>query len=925
MAQTVANIVANLFEHNTVAPTHVVYGEEKNSFVLRSKQEGKFWKLYGQLADEKQDKVRLAFGEKVGAYSPVVVDVDLALDRTLVFPAVSSIDDHPLWGFLYELTAHIQVLLKDLLDGITPEHLSAVVLKSAYEYSLGGKFHWLFRIQFPLCHASTTWQHVAFLPELLSDCRLNNKVLFETLPDGFRACSDWPEIVKLPQDSVQLYHSQRTALMPEMEYAVVLAYPDDACDTVSTLPLENTFPIAKHLYFTTGVCCISDILVRGKVAENQAIALVLSQWYATEHTFEPKPSGKVSRVVSPMAGSMSVDARLQRTACTTKEQQIMEALLPHLKPERFQNENTWRDIGRALFVVYNRGTRGLDLWKKYSEEHGEGVHTQEDCDKAWKTHIHDGTMLTQRTVAYYVREDNPEAYDAWHRQWREAEEDVIKMSKKPTHMDVAALIYKQYWLDIVYQDGRWYEYLPDEHGWISSHENDSMMNRIATHFLPVYIFGLRAELANNQLTAPHDRRQEYELFIMNITKLIAELKTGPFCRSCINYAQSFFSYKETGFRQYTFVTRLDKNKRLFRTENAVLEMIDEEILVRPGKPEDYLTRQGSVPYRYDFTLDSSEVVRFLYWLKQLFHDDELVMYVRKLNASLLMGGNPHKYMIIWTGIRGNNGKSTLMSCIKQAFGSYHTELPTSSMTKGRGNAGSASPEMERVADSRVASAKEPDNTEELQVGQLKELTGNDSMFVRKLFDNGKDVKPQCKLIFHCNEIPPTNTQGDNAMVNRLLAIPFNSHWSPTAPESLEEQHRQRHYKMNPLFEEKLRDYAMAFLWLAVHDFHQYMREGLDVFPKAVTDTTQAYWDKIDYFKNFRNEMLEEEPGGEASWTTLYDVFTKFLETDYQKKTNKPTKAQFMEKMKKVLTAPGVEFKKLKLVGYVLRTDNLAGA
>ena len=61
------------------------------------------------------------------------------------------------------------------------------------------------------------------------------------------------------------------------------------------------------------------------------------------------------------------------------------------------------------------------------------------------------------------------------------------------------------------------------------------------------------------------------------------------------------------------------------------------------------------------------------------------------------------------------------------------------MTRKRGSSGQASPELARIKGRRIGVCQEPDNGETLNCGHLKELTGNDTIMVRQLYEKPKEV------------------------------------------------------------------------------------------------------------------------------------------------------------------------------------------
>ena len=74
---------------------------------------------------------------------------------------------------------------------------------------------------------------------------------------------------------------------------------------------------------------------------------------------------------------------------------------------------------------------------------------------------------------------------------------------------------------------------------------------------------------------------------------------------------------------------------------------------------------------------------------------------------------------------------------------------------------------------RLAVMQEPDVNETLNVGEMKEVTGNDTIQARGLYKEPFEFVPQFKLLMMCNDLPniPSN---DDGTWRRLEAVQFIS-------------------------------------------------------------------------------------------------------------------------------------------------------
>ena len=105
------------------------------------------------------------------------------------------------------------------------------------------------------------------------------------------------------------------------------------------------------------------------------------------------------------------------------------------------------------------------------------------------------------------------------------------------------------------------------------------------------------------------------------------------------------------------------------------------------------------------------------------------------------------------------------------YGRLSCNLPIALLTQKRKASGAASPEMAVTRGKRLAVMQEPDVNETLNVGQMKEITGNDKITARGLYKGPFEFTPQFKLICMCNDLPhiPSN---DDGTWRRLEVVDF---------------------------------------------------------------------------------------------------------------------------------------------------------
>ena len=122
------------------------------------------------------------------------------------------------------------------------------------------------------------------------------------------------------------------------------------------------------------------------------------------------------------------------------------------------------------------------------------------------------------------------------------------------------------------------------------------------------------------------------------------------------------------------------------------------------------------------------------------------------SSDIFVGGNHQKVVLFWLG-QGDNGKSVTQLFFDKMLGEYGIKISTTLITGKKSQTGTASPELARAGDGvRLITFEEPSAEEEISIGYLKSMTGNDSYWARDLFEKGKSTKeivPLFKIYFIC--------------------------------------------------------------------------------------------------------------------------------------------------------------------------------
>ncbi|AIT54749.1 D5 family helicase-primase [Marseillevirus Shanghai 1] len=585
---------------------------------------------------------------------------------------------------------------------------------------------------------------------------------------------------------------------------------------------------------------------------------------------EPTP---IVRGIIPSEKKMT---RRKRPARLTKTvDQIMadiaevrnSRVLDMLDGSRAENYDDWMNVGWTLFNIGNGLPEALELWIDFSSRASN--FDEKKCEYLWDTMEMKGKSIG--SLYQMAKNDNPEKYNDWKKEKSSEAMKGAMTAAKPTHANIASLIHIKYSDRFVCADSKanvWYEFRG--HRWHKMDDANELM-RIISFELPEEF---RVEI--NRLSAITGQSQDpnSQLTIKKCVDIQSKLQMDGFSQGVMKMCKRLFLNEH-------FLSKLDENRDLLGMEDGVCDL--KLGIFRDGSPDDYISMSTGISYKALSEEDRS-VIECREFLKKLFPNPRIRKCALRMVSSCMQGGNRNKRIYICTG-KGNNGKSVFFSLLEYIFGQYLIKFPREMCLAGRaGNPSSARPELARAPGTRYGVIQEVHKNEKFNPGILKELSGNDSFFVRNLFEKGRDIKPMFTIFMMANK-PPGVPGSDQATWNRIRLIPFEATFLSEQDENwIEDPELRREAKMfkaDEHFEEKIPGLAHALLWLCVEDFRKYKEEGL-CEPEEVEAATAKMRARNDTIRKYIRDCLivdreKKEEDDEKTFLTVSELFNHYKE------------------------------------------------
>ena len=552
-----------------------------------------------------------------------------------------------------------------------------------------------------------------------------------------------------------------------------------------------------------------------------------------------------------------------------------------LDKRRSYDYNEWIQVGWAL---YNTSPTLLNDFITFSKQDKE-KYKPGCCEKVWldcRQREERDVMNTDRTgytiasLSWWAKKDNP---IKWYEIIQEKVNVLLEKADTKTDYDVASVIFEMYKDEFRCSDvekGIWWQF--ENHRWrkidgaytLSLKMSEDVSRELAT---------LQNVYVQQSVKETGFKSDLWAKKAANIFKLMQELKKGPTKDRLIKECSKLFYRHDPKFR-----TKLDDNHYLIGFDNGVYDL--KANVFRSGSPDDYICKSTGYNYR-EYNMNQTAVKEVMTFYSQIQPEKEMRDFLLYHSCSLLDGYNKDQKFVILTGQSGSNGKSTHIDLMTRVLGEYSGTLPVSLLTQKRKSSSAASPEMANKQGVRLCSFQEPEQDDQIYVGQMKELTGQDKIMARGLYENPFEFIPQFKLVLCCNELPKV-TGADGGTWRRVRAVPFEQKFcaNPQLPNE---------HKIDPELREKLKNWVPALAWLLLTKYYPEYRKLRDldeVTPDKVKVKTSQYQADSNIYLEFMEQCIEVDKQCYVEMRDLWGSFCHWYDEAYQKKP--PIKKKLLE-------------------------------
>lgn len=257
------------------------------------------------------------------------------------------------------------------------------------------------------------------------------------------------------------------------------------------------------------------------------------------------------------------------------------------------------------------------------------------------------------------------------------------------------------------------------------------------------------------------------------------------------------------------------------------------------------------------------------------NDQQMTRFLQKMLGYFLSGRTDARALFIWWG-SGGNGKGTINRIMYAILDEFYVQASKDVFIKGKAAVnGAATAHLIPLIGSRLAVYAESEESERLNEGQLKSITGNDRLTARPLYKQQVTFKPICKMVMETNHKPIFDVT-DKAIIDRLFFVPFLNKFTADREDisvDIDEESNQ----IEPDFVQTLIDNHLDefFTWI-VQGAIEYYRRPKFIMPKIMRDELNVYLEELDDVGRFISERCDVSPELRETPGVLYDAFLEYM-------------------------------------------------
>ncbi len=579
-------------------------------------------------------------------------------------------------------------------------------------------------------------------------------------------------------------------------------------------------------------------------------------------------------------GTNLASSNASKTSCVEKELEIVCAravkrarsaidvakvvdLVGILSDKRATDYTTWMQVGWCLYNIDSCTLLGS--WLAFS------ARCPAKYDEAGCRHIWDNEMTVKApgqgfnigSLHMWAKHDNPLTYEKYMKM--ACARKVVKAIGATDHM-LAKIAHKVLFDRFVYTGKQWY--FVDANGrWTLDEDamhlglalSEQVCGIMSTFLSQIQHSGIGFMIDDDNDHGGEDD-DEQEAIEKRIKECICKLQNAGSKSSVIREACVYFYNKN-------FFNLLNSKPNLLAFENGVYDLNTKEF--RKLRPEDYVTL--STKLTWSDKKNNALAHRWLAELEKVHPEPTRREYFTKAVARDLYGDSGRQLFHVHSGHNDSaaNGKTQLFQVLQCALGDYMRKMPVQMLvTKVRPEANKPDAEMCTWPGIRILYCSEPNHTETLNSGILKDFTGGEIRQCRNLHSpHIIQFKPQFKIYMMTNSAPMVDG-ADEGIRRRMRKLDYLARF---VDDESQVNPAAYVFKSNRTFLDQIEHDSDLALEVLRYFLEHFDKNYAYEMPASVRQDSAAYLDENDPVKKMVNDVIVAEAGAMFSLAQIKTI------------------------------------------------------
>ena len=581
-----------------------------------------------------------------------------------------------------------------------------------------------------------------------------------------------------------------------------------------------------------------------------------------------------------------------------------------LDEKRAESYTSWRDV---IYALANINPSAPHKYKSIAEMFSQRNQDQYDSagfEKLWNEAINSksANKLTVASLIRWAMEDNKTKYNSLLNKdiKNTISHDVFYSENRVLNGQLyqyhfAYYIYHlfkhKFVCDVTKKDTEWYEFVLDR----DSHTKGQVYKwrrEIRPDNLYLYISNKLPDKINKVIeTAEEQVKKHPEKAEQNdyITNRIQKLRSSAQKLYTTEFKKGIIREAEVLFRKRGFIYSLNTDQNVMGVGNGVLELSNKPRLIR-NFHDHPITLFTDIDYeKYDLLNPNTKLL--INGLKDLFpHDEQDAFHYLMYYLASCLDGKPKDSMIFIITGNGSNGKSFLAELVKSVLGNYGKKMPLSFLTDSRSKAAGADPSLMELKTARLAYYSESNKHEVLNTAKLKEITSQETLSGRGLYEEQSQFRPVCHHMVTTNYHFAIKTT-DHGIWRRIVTYEFKILFTPNPnPDNKYEKKENTKFAQEFTYNDEIKKSFLSILVEYYKDLHTNHGGSLKNIMKPTIDKeSNKYRNKEDIINRFIDDVCIYSPGNKTCLSELIDKYESWYEFNVDK-TGTPIKSEIEKQL-----------------------------